>query len=228
MKLYSTLPLTALLAFTTINLLVHWEIIPSGMEQLNLYQASLKDTFYLLIVLIIFLESIVYVGFYFPGQFFAVLLVIGANPTFDDIVMLTIAMVTAATLGSILNYCIGRFSSSAPEQEPGKTKLKHLLLAMIHMNSLAFFMVSQGSARKPFKIVFLAGLINLPYYLAIIATTVYLSEEVMQVAENTPLLFSLITTWLAIAIYLDIKRHRTGAPVEQKQDQSPASNVVVD
>jgi membrane-associated protein len=96
------------------------------------------------------------------------------------------------------------------------------------MNSLAFFMVSQGSARKPFKIVFLAGLINLPYYLAIIATTVYLSEEVMQVAENTPLLFSLITTWLAIAIYLDIKRHRIGAPVEQKQDQSPASSVVVD
>ena len=88
----------------------------------------MKDTFYLLIVLIIFLESIVYVGFYFPGQFFAVLLVIGANPTFDDIVMLTIAMVTAATLGSILNYCIGRFSSSALEQEPGKTKLKHLLL----------------------------------------------------------------------------------------------------
>lgn len=209
MKYYSTLPVTALFAFTTINLLVFWNILPSGLEQLNSYQDSLENYFYLLIVLIILLESIVYVGFYFPGQFFAVVLVIGSGPSFNDIVILTLAMVTAATLGSVINYCIGRYSSSSPEQQGQKTKLKHLLLAMIHMNSLAFFMVSQGANRHSMGVVFLAGLLNLPYYLLLITSTAYLSDEVMQIAENTALLFSLLFIWLCIALILDLNKHRS-------------------
>lgn len=209
MKYYSTLPVTALVAFSAVNLLVYWNIIPSGLEQLNVYQASLENYFYLLIVLIILLESIVYVGFYFPGQFFAVLLVIGSNPSFNDIVLLTLAMVTAATLGSVINYCIGRYSSSPPEQFHQKTKLKHLLLAMIHMNSLAFFMVSRGANRNSFRIVLLAGLLNLPYYLVLIASTAYLGDEVMQIAENTAVLFSLLFVWLCVALVLDVKKRRS-------------------
>lgn len=209
MKYYSTLPVTALVAFSSINLLVFLQIIPSGLEQLNLYQASLENYFYLLIILIILLESIVYVGFYFPGQFFAVLLVIGSNPSFADIVLLTAAMVIAATVGSIINYCIGRYSISSGQHAVEQTKLKHLLLAMIHMNSLAFFMVSQGANRHSIRIVFLAGLLNLPYYLVLIASTAYLSDEVMQIAENTVLLFSLLLIWLCVALSLDFKKHRS-------------------
>lgn len=209
MKYNSTLPLTALVAFSVINLMVMEGYVPSGLEQLNKYQASLEDYFYALIVLIIFLESIVYVGFYFPGQFFAVLLVINANPTMNDILMLTVAMVTAATAGSIVNYSIGRFTSSPPQQHDAETKLRHLLLAMIHMNSLAFFMMAQGANRKSVKVVLLAGLLNLPYYLLLIASTAYLSDEVMQIAENTPLLFTLLLIWLSIAVYLDLKKHKS-------------------
>lgn len=210
MKYYSTLPVTALVAFSLINLLVFWQLIPSGFEQLSQYQSSLNEYFYLLILLIIFLESIVYVGFYFPGQFFAVMLVIGSAPTFTDVVKLTIAMVTAATLGSVLNYCIGRFSSHEPPITQPKTKIGHLLLAMIHMNSLAFFMVAQGANRRSINVIFLAGILNLPYYLALIAATAFMSEEVMQIAENTKLLFALLFTWLSIAVGLDIRRHRAG------------------
>lgn len=227
MKYYSTLPLTALVAFSTINLLVYWNIIPSGLEQLNQYQSQLQGYFYLLIVLIIFLESIVYVGFYFPGQFFAVLLVIGANPTLNDILMLTLAMVTAATTGSIVNYSIGRFSSSPSSDPQAPTPLKHLLLAMIHMNSLAFFMLAQGANRKSIKVVMLAGLINLPYYLVLIASTAWLSEEVMQIAENTALLFTLLSIWLGIAFLLDINKHRINKkPLPAKeQAESKAATV---
>lgn len=215
MKYYSTLPLTALVAFSTINILVYWNIIPSGLEQLNLYQSQLQNYFYLLIVLIIFLESIVYVGFYFPGQFFAVLLVIGASPSFNDILMLTLAMVTAATIGSTVNYGIGRFTSASTDTSQEKTPLKHLLLAMIHMNSLAFFMLAQGAKRKSMRVVLLAGFINLPYYLVLIASTAWLSEEVMQIAENTPLLFSLLSLWLVVALVLDIKKRRANAQATQ-------------
>jgi len=207
MKYYATLPITALVAFSAMNLLVHWEIIPPGLQLLNSIQSGIGEYFYVLIMLIILLESIVYVGFYFPGQFFAVLLVIGAQPTFKDVVFLTVAMVIAATLGSLANYSLGRINKDE-QSEHSPTKLKHLLLAMIHMNSLAFFMFAQGANHKPIRIVWLAGLINLPYYLALIAATAFMSEQVMQVAENTALLFSLLTIWLVIALVLDIKKHK--------------------
>ena len=207
MKFYSTLPLTAIFAFSLVNLLVFFEIIPPGLAILNDLQASFGDYFYLLIMIIILLESIVYVGFYFPGQFFAVLLVISAKPQTSDIIALTLAMVVAATLGSCVNYLLGRFNNKQYD-EPGPTSIKSLLLAMIHMNSLAFFMFSQGANHKPAKVVWLAGLLNLPYYLALIAATAYLSEEVMQVAENSVLLFSLLGIWLAIAVFLDVKSRR--------------------
>jgi len=207
MKFYSTLPLTALVAFSFINLLVYWQVIPPGLAILGELQSVFANYFYLLIMLIILLESIVYIGFYFPGQFFAVLLVISAKPQTSDIIALTVAMVVAATLGSFVNYMLGRFNSDQYDDK-SSTSIKSLLLAMIHMNSLAFFMFSQGANHKPIRVVWFAGLLNLPYYLALIAATAYLSEEVMQVAENSILLFSLLGTWLAVALFLDIKKYR--------------------
>jgi membrane-associated protein len=207
MKFYSTLPLTALLAFSFINILVQWQIIPSGLTILSELQALFADYFFVLIMLIILLESIVYIGFYFPGQFFAVLLVISAKPQVSDLFTLTLAMVIAATLGSFINYLLGRFNRSEYDDK-SQTSVKSLLLAMIHMNSLAFFMFAQGANHKPIRVVWLAGLLNLPYYLALIATTAYLSDEVMQLAENSVLLFSLLGVWLAVALFLDINKHR--------------------
>jgi membrane-associated protein len=214
MKYASFLPLTALFALSLISVLVTFEIIPPGDQILGYLEASKGEYFYLVIFAIILLESIVYVGFYFPGQFFAVILVVGANPRPLDILYLTIVMVIAATIGSLINYQLGRFShlelshTNQVEANAEKTKTKHLLLAMIHMNSLAFFMFAQGAQRKAMRVVGLAGLLNLPYYLLLIAGTAVLSEQVMQMAENTLLLFSLIGIWLFIAMIIDIRRYR--------------------
>ena len=92
MKYYSSLPLTALIALIGLSILVHYQIIPPGNELLSLLRDSAGTYFYTLIFIVILLESIVYVGFYFPGQFFAVLLVVGADPEPSDIIQLTIAM----------------------------------------------------------------------------------------------------------------------------------------
>lgn len=188
------------------NLFVYWQIIPPGLQILEQLEGTFGQFFYVMVMLVILAESIVYVGFYFPGQFFAVLMVISAKPDFVDVLYLTIAMVFAATLGSLFNYLIGRSSSKETPHKP--TQIKHLLLAMIHMNSLAFFMLSQGANRKPIKVVFLAGVLNLPYYLALIAATAFLSEEVMQVAENTILLYTLLGIWLIIGLRLDFKKRK--------------------
>ena len=208
MKYYTTLPVTAVFAFSLMSALVYFGIIPPGLSLLDQIQGQMNEYFYLLIMTIILLESIVYVGFYFPGQFFAVVLVITSQPTMSDVVALTVAMVMAATIGSVINYGIGR-ANSAKYNKRSPTQLRHLLLAMIHMNSLAFFMVAQGANHKPMRVVWLAGLLNLPYYLALLAATAFLSEEVMQIAENSALVFTLLALWLVIAFVLDVRKYRS-------------------
>lgn len=208
MKYNFVLPLSAFIALMALSLLVSYEVIPSGIEQLRNLQTHFEDHFYTLILLIILLESIVYVGFYFPGQFFAVVLVVLSKPGSQDIVYLTVAMVIAATLGSIVNYLLGRkFGDEKATQ--GKLSLKHLLIAMIHINSLAFFMFSQGANQQSAKVVLWAGVLNLPYYLLLIWGTSVLSEQVMQMAENTWFLAIAIGIWLSIALFLDYKKYRT-------------------
>ena len=207
MKYYSTLPITAICAIGLFAALIHWQVIPSGFELLETWQLFFADYFYLLVFLIILAESIVYVGFYFPGQFFAVLLVVGQNPGPMQILWLTLSMVAAATLGSLINFMLGRkLGDHNPEARLQKTPLKQLLLAMIHMNALAFFMFAQGANHKSPRVVFLAGLLNLPYYLLLIAGTAVLSESVMQIAENTLLLVSILLIWLGVSLYLDWRR----------------------
>ena len=206
MKYYTTLPLTALFALCLISLLVYLKIVPPGFDILQSMQGSFGHYFYLLILIIILLESIVYVGFYFPGQFFAVVLVVLSDPQFADILLLTMAMVVAATTGSCINYYLGR-RFGTQQVEVYSMSLKRLMLAMIHINSLAFFMFYQGANKQSAKIIALAGILNLPYYLLLVLGTALLSERVMQVAENTWLLIVLVSIWLAVAGYLDFKKH---------------------
>lgn len=207
MKYVSILPLSALIAVSLISIFTSYNFIPPGLEILESMRNTFSDSLYWVIFLIILLESIIFVGFYFPGQFFAVVLVIGSNPSSKGILLLTIAMVAAATFGSVINYLLGRYSKNK-EEDDSPIKVSRLLLAMIHINSLAFFMFSQGANGKPFRIVVLAGLLNLPYYLLLIAATAVLSEQVMAMAENTLLLLSVISIWLVIAIFIDIKNYR--------------------
>jgi membrane-associated protein len=80
---------------------------------------------------------------------------------------------------------------------------------MIHINSLAFFRVSQCANHKSAKVVLWAGLLNLPYYLLLIWGTSVLSEQVMQMAENTWFLVIAVSIWLSIALFLDFKKFKT-------------------
>jgi membrane-associated protein len=208
LKYSFVLPLSALVALCLLSILVTYEFIPSGLDLLHSLQTNFKDYFYSLILFIILLESIVYVGFYFPGQFFAVVLVVLSKPQTQDIFLLTTAMVVAATLGSCINYFLGRNFGDI-KKHPSNLSIKSLLVAMIHINSLAFFMFSQGANHKSPKVILWAGLLNLPYYLLLIWGTSVLSEQVMQMAENTWFLAIAVSIWLGIALVLDYKTFRT-------------------
>jgi membrane-associated protein len=76
-------------------------------------------------------------------------------------------------------------------------------------------MFSQGSQQKSWKVIGLAGLLNLPYYLLLIAGTAVLSEQVMAMVENTALLISIVCVWLAIALMYDVKQYKRES-IEEK------------
>ncbi|WP_160182045.1 hypothetical protein [Paraglaciecola mesophila] len=230
MRYHSLLPLSAILSICIMSLLITLDIVPTGMLMLEQLKMAFEDHIYVLILIIILAESIVYVGFYFPGQFFAVLLVVLAKPEWTDILSLTLCMVLGATLGSVINYFLGqRFAQTAHpadeemkegtrsmnreggEQQPrARTSysLKYLLIAMIHINSLAFYMFKQGEQNRAFKIVWFAGLLNLPYYLLLIFATSTLSEQVLQLAENTSILLAILSIWLLLCLYLDYRNYQ--------------------
>lgn len=231
MRYHSLLPLSAILSICIMSLLITFDIIPAGMAMLEQLKMAFEGHIFVLILIIILAESIVYVGFYFPGQFFAVLLVVLAKPEWLDILYLTLCMVLGATIGSMINYFLGqRFAQKkniASEQEVKERtgsmrreetgqqhsasksySLKYLLIAMVHINSLAFYMFKQGEQNRDFKVVWFAGLLNLPYYLMLIFATSTLSEQVLQLAENTLFLLSIISIWFLVSLYLDYKNYQ--------------------
>ena len=205
MKYAATLPLTALFALSLIFALIGLEIIPDGYRLLETLNTRFGEYFFVMVFTIILLESIVYIGFYFPGQFFAVLLVVLSQPSHTDVWLLTVCMVSAATLGSAANYVLGRcFSQQQAHQS--HASVKHLLMAMVHINALAFFMFNQGARRNNPSVILLAGALNLPYYLVLILITATLSDEIMHVVENNWLVFGLVSIWLLIALVYDVKK----------------------
>lgn len=206
MRYYSLLPLSAIIAFSLLTLLVSLGWIPPGEEILSRLQDNLANSRSWLLLLIILAESIIYLGFYFPGQFFAVVIVVLSDPDFADMLWLTLMMVSAATIGSGINYGLGRLLGASTPEVSRDFSLRNLLLAMLHTNALAFYMFTQGANRHPFRVVWLSGLLNLPYYLLLIAATALLSEEVMYVAETPEVLAGFLALWLVIALWLDIKK----------------------
>ena len=125
--------------------------------------------------LIIFLESIIYLGFYIPGQFIAVILVISSVQSIRDIVPLTLVSILAVTLSAGVNYFIG--SLFRKKNQGVKTiDYKQLLLSMIHINTLALALFEAGKMRYSRWIIAIVGILNLPYYLLMIALVYYFQD----------------------------------------------------
>jgi len=196
-----------------LSVLIEYSILPSGSELLTMLREAESMPIYWLLFLIILLEAIIYIGFYFPGQFFAVIIVVIGESTLGSIVNLTLIMVAAATLASLINYSLGRYlvanrQANLSESPSNSIEWRKLLPAMIHINALAFFMFNHGAKKGSLKMVWAAGLINLPYYLLLVVATSLLSEQVMKVAESTFLIVALVSLWLGVAMFIDWRKYR--------------------
>jgi membrane-associated protein len=150
--------------------------------------------------LIIFAESIIYVGFYLPGQFIAVILVISGSDSLWDIPPLTLVSLIAVTLAALVNYTIGSFFRKE-NQEITPIDYKKLLLSMIHINTLALALFEAGKMRSPKWIIGIVGILNLPYYLLMIALVYQFQDAARELGENPYYLLIALIIWCGYSVW---------------------------
>ncbi len=194
-------PVSAIIVYTLVLLWIYFGILPDP-TIISEYIKNLNSSFiFLILFLIILLESIIYLGFYLPGQFIAVLVVVGYAAKIQDIVLLSLVSILAVTLWAIINYSLWYFLAKNDTQKQEKIDYKNLLFSMIHINTIALYMFDQWQKKAPKKIIFLTGLLNFPYYLLIIWVTYLLKNEILSVSENSFILYGILFLWLWISLY---------------------------
>jgi len=202
------IPLSALLIYLGILWLINLNIIPDPIEIINYIKNLELNTIIILMFLVILLESIVYIWFYLPGQFIAVLLVLSYSKNIYDIFYLTLISIVAVTIWAFINYYLWYFiarnkKTEIKKEEIKKIDYKKLLFSMIHINTIALFIFDQWIKKAPKKIIYITWLLNIPYYFLIILVTYLLKDEVMSLSENSYIIIVLLTIWLLYSLYIN-------------------------
>jgi membrane-associated protein len=193
-------PFFSLAVYLTIWGLMSLGILPD-ISILFTLSATLDPSILLILMgLIIFAESIIYVGFYLPGQFIAVILVISGSDSLWDILPLTLVSLIAVTLAASVNYTIWYFFRSG-DQQPTGIDYKKLLLSMIHINTLALALFEAGKMRYPKWVIGVVGLLNLPYYLLMIWVVYQFQDAARALGENPYYLLIALIIWCGYSMW---------------------------
>ena len=195
------IPASAIFVYSVVLLWIYFGILPDPSMLWEYIKTFNSSIIFLVLFLIILLESIIYLWFYLPGQFIAVLVVIGYAAKIQDIILLSLVSILSVTLWAIINYSLWYFLAKNDTQKQEKIDYKNLLFSMIHINTIALYMFDQWQKKAPKKIIFLTGLLNFPYYLLIIWITYLLKNEVLSVSENSFILYGILFLWLWISVY---------------------------
>jgi membrane protein YqaA with SNARE-associated domain len=127
-----------------------------------------------------------------------VILVISGSDSLWDILPLTLVSLIAVTLAASVNYSIGYFFRNT-DQQPTKIDYKKLLLSMIHINTLALF--EAGKMRSPKWIIGIVGILNLPYYLLMIALVYQFQDAARELGENPYYLLIALIIWCGYSVW---------------------------
>lgn len=206
---YTVLPATILAIYLTFTFASGQGYVPTGLELLESLRSQVDEHWFWLVVFCIFLEALVVISLYFPGQYIAALLVILSGPSLTDIILLSLAMVIATTLGSAVNYSIGRYLSKETDKPVKPISYKALVPALIHSSGLAIYTFNWGLQRGTAKLITIAAILNTPYYLLIMFTTVAFGEQIIAATDNPLIIGGALSIWLAISVFRDWKLQGT-------------------
>jgi len=195
------IPLLAIIVYWLLLIAIKFWVIPNPLVFVELVKNLDTNTLFLIMFVIILLESIVFLWFYLPGQFIAVLLVVSSATWISDVFWLTLVSILAVTLWAFINYYLWYFLCKNRSEKTQKLSYKTLLLSMIHITTLALYIFDRWCKKSSSKIIYLTGLLNFPYYLLIIGITYYFKNEIMTLSENPYIIFVLLFAWLAYSLF---------------------------
>jgi membrane-associated protein len=201
-------PFFSLAIYLTILGLISLGILPD-ISSLFVLSAGLDIwTLLALMGLVIFLESIIYLGFYLPGQFIAVILVISSVEKWQDIIPLTLVSIIAVTLSALVNYTLGSLWRDK-NQSMTQVDYRKLILSMIHINTLALALFEAGKMRYPKWIIWIVGILNLPYYLLMIAVVYQFQDAARELGENPYYLLIALILWCGYSVLSLYRKNNT-------------------
>jgi hypothetical protein len=104
-----------------------------------------------------------------------------------------------------VNYAIG---SIFREKNQSITPIdyKKLLLSMIHINTLALALFEAGKMRYPKWIIAVVGILNLPYYLLMIAIVYQFQDAARELGENPYYLLIALILWCGYSVWRSWKQ----------------------
>jgi membrane-associated protein len=132
-------------------------------------------------------------------------LVFSYTNKFQDVLLLSIISIWAVTLWAYINYYLWYYLFKNDKISQNKIDYKSLLVSMIHINTIALYIFDQWQKQAPKKIIYLTWLLNLPYYILIIWVTYLLKNQILNISENSYLLFVILFLWLWYSIFKNKK-----------------------
>lgn len=203
-KSHAFIPFTALIFIILIYGLIYLDLIPTQLEIITILKSIYNEHGPMILFVSVFLESIVYLGLYFPGSFIAFLIVMFSNGSFFEFFIIFVLSLLALFFGNVVNYSLGLFMSQKQNLKYRKTTKKHFLVYILHPNLIAFHMFRCGIFKKNFHHIFILMFLFMPYLIFLIAL-VFLFEQTGDFVSSYYTVPSLLLLWLLFAMFLDYK-----------------------
>lgn len=203
-------PLSVLSFYITIIFLWYFSIIPSTAEVI-IFLEKIYTKFGLTGLFVVSLiESLAYVGLYFPGNSIIALFFIFSDGTLSSLFSMILIVTLALTISSMINYWAGRLFFINKNQKDlfKKTKKveKSIFLSVIHPDLLAFYFFYRGIKKKSFWKIVYVPLALIPYgFIFAFAVTIF-SSFIKDYLIGNPLTALMgISLWFILAL---IHRHK--------------------
>lgn len=208
------IPFSALCFFSLAIILWKLEWIPNPKEIVYLLENLYIRYGYFGLVLATFIESIVYLGFYFPGSVIIALAVFFSDGSFTSLLTISILVAITLTVTSTINYLFGKYISRNDFLDLDKDKIikesklfsKGLLLSMLHPNFLAFYFFNAGLKRHNFKKIIFVPIFMIPYGYLFGFLLSRFSKVARQGLESTSFLITAIFIWIVVSFVIENRR----------------------
>ena len=205
-------PISALSFYFIILLLISIEVLPPAEVIIDFLRELYALFGYRGLFISTFLESIIYVGLYFPGSLIIVFSVILSEGTIIEFLIISSLVSLSITLGNCINYYLGKkklflqfFKKHKPNSDIFSNQHKHItswknfLICFLHPSLLAFYSFYQGLENKsPYFLLYIFPLMFLwGFFLCFV---IYSLRDFFIAAAQNPLLLMLIFVVLIILI----------------------------